>query len=92
MENFPRYIPSYQDEIRELVDYPTEGARIHAETGKSVWDHILDDANLGEDRTAVALYANYILNTSPGYRPSDAARLAVRRYRIDPDAVRNRNK
>lgn len=67
--------------------YPTEGARISAETGKSVRDHVLDDANLGEHRTAVSLYANFIMNTSPGYRPSDAARAAVRQYQRDPEYI-----
>lgn len=33
-----------------------------------------------KDRTWVSLEANRIMNMSPGYRPSDAARLAVREY------------
>jgi hypothetical protein len=56
-----------------MTDYPTEGARISATTGKSIRDHILDDANLGEDRVAVSLLASYIANTSPGWRSVDRA-------------------
>lgn len=33
-----------------------------------------------EDRTWVSLEANRIMNMSPGWRPSDAARQAVREY------------
>ena len=42
------------------------------------------------DRAAVSLYANFIMNTSPGWRPSDAARQAVREYEQNPDRIRNR--
>lgn len=69
--------------------YPTEGARISAETGKSARQHVLDDANLGDDYNAVALYANFLMNTGGG-RPSDCARTAVREYRANPDRIRNR--
>lgn len=72
------------------ITYPTEGARVSEQTGKSVRQHVLDDADLGADHDAVALYANFISNTSPGWRPSDAAREAVRQYRANPDAIRNR--
>jgi hypothetical protein len=73
-----------------MTHYPSHGAYISATTGKTKFDHVLDDANLGEDRTAVALYANFIMHTSPGWRPSGAAREAVRQYREDPDRIRNR--
>lgn len=44
-----------------------------------------------EDWAAVGLYSNYILNTSGGgLRPSDAAAQAVREYKRNPDAIRNR--
>lgn len=41
-----------------------------------------------EDRSLVSLEAGRILNTSPGYRPSDAAREAVRRYQESPERFR----
>jgi hypothetical protein len=57
---------------------------------RSKFDQVLDEADLGQDRTAVALYANYIQHTSPGWRPSGAAHEAVRQYRQNPEAIRNR--
>ena len=38
------------------------------------------DAVPEEDRAIVGLHANLIMNTSPGWRPSDAARRAVAEY------------
>jgi hypothetical protein len=64
------------------TDYPTAGAEFSARTGKSRFQAILDEAAIPEQHAAaVGLFANFILNTSPGYRPSDAARYAVRVYR-----------
>ena len=52
---------------------------------------VLDAADIPEeDKIKVSLYANFIMNTSPGYRPSDAARRAVREYQQNPDRIRNR--
>jgi hypothetical protein len=42
------------------------------------------------DRNVVSLYGMRILNTSPGYRPSDAAHLAVRHYRQNPESILER--
>jgi hypothetical protein len=54
-------------------------------------ERVLQEANIPEeDRAAVSLYANYIFNTWPGARPSDAARRAVDEYRQNPDRIRNR--
>lgn len=65
-----------------MTNYPSEGARISAETGKSKREHVLDEATLPEGhRTAVSLEANRIVNSSPGWLPSHAASEAVRRYR-----------
>jgi hypothetical protein len=42
------------------------------------------------DVDAISLYANFILNTTPGLRPSDAARRAVSKFRENPERIRNR--
>lgn len=60
------------------MEYPTEGAQVYAETGKSVYQTVLEEADAPD---WVGHYAGYILNTSPGYRPSDAAREAVRQWK-----------
>lgn len=73
-----------------MGSYPTDGARVSAQTGKSKFTIMLEQAQLGDDYDAVALYANFILNTSPGWIPSAAAAEAVRQYRANPDAVRER--
>lgn len=57
---------------------------------RSRFQAIIEDAELGEDAGAVSSYAQFILNTSPGWRPSDAAAQAVREYRANPDRIRNR--
>lgn len=59
------------------MTYPTDGARTYAETGKSVFQTVLEEAGAPD---WLAGYATRILNTSPGYRPSDAAREAVRHW------------
>ncbi len=57
----------------------TQGAAIFEATGKSVFQTVLEQVPEA-DRASVAAKAILIFNTSPGYRPSDAAREAVRRY------------
>lgn len=58
--------------------YPTEGARISAETGKSARQIVLEEAFEDERLRAVASQeATYIGNCAGG-RPSDSARSAVR--------------
>jgi hypothetical protein len=37
----------------------------------------------------VGLYHNYLINTTPGWRPSDAMRRACRTYKSRPDYVRS---
>jgi len=57
----------------------------------SKFQEVLHEGVENEDHmTSVALYANFILNTSPGYRPSDAAREAVRQYTQNPERILNR--
>ncbi len=73
-----------------MTSYPTEGARVHAGAGRSKFDLVLDAADLGVDRSAVASYATFLLNTTPGLIPSYAAGDAVRAYRANPEAVLNR--
>jgi len=63
-------------------NYPSDGARHWAETGKSVSQTVLEESGIAEEHWAeVGLYANFLMNTSPGWRPSDAMRQAVRQYR-----------
>ena len=58
---------------------------------RSRFTAIIEDAiEDASDRIAVALYGHYILNTSPGYRPSDAAARAVSHFRANPEAIRSR--
>jgi hypothetical protein len=57
----------------------------------SKFDEVVKDGTDNRnDEIAVSLYAHFILNTSPGYRPSDAARRAVREFQENPDRIRNR--
>ena len=57
---------------------------------RSRFTALIEDGVPEEDRTAVSLYAQYILNTSGGMRPSDAAYRAVKEYQQNPDRIRNR--
>lgn len=59
------------------MNYPTEGAQIFAETGKSAMQIVLEEANAP---VWVGAYAGYFMNTSPGWRPSDAARHCVSQW------------
>lgn len=43
-----------------------------------------------QHRTTVALYALFVRNTTPGIRPSDAARTAVDAYNANPYKVLHR--
>lgn len=73
------------------VLYPTDGARVFAETGKAKYQIVIDEAGIpAEDRTAVVLEMNRILHLSGGWIPSTAAAEAVRRYRANPAAVLER--
>jgi hypothetical protein len=50
-------------------------------TFKSASDLVFEAANIPEaDASIVRLTAGMIMNTTPGYRPSDAMRLAVSVY------------
>lgn len=50
-------------------------------TYTSKFAQVIGEANIpDEDRNAVALYANFLMNTDR-WRPSDAARYAVEKYR-----------
>jgi hypothetical protein len=63
------------------MDYPSAGARHLAETGRTVAESVIEDAGIPEgERAAVSLRMMEIPNTLPGYRPSDAARKAVREH------------
>lgn len=55
-------------------------------TTKSKFDLVLE-AVAEVDRSAVGLYANFLLNTTPGERPSGAAYRAVTEYERDPQRV-----
>ena len=74
-----------------MTAYPSEGARILAETGKTRSQLVFEEefpAGLSEDDEAiVGLYANYIMNTSPGWRPSDAMRRACSSFKRNRDHV-----
>jgi len=61
-----------------MSNYPTEGARIFAETGKTA-EQIVLDAEFTDDpcEDFAGLMSNRSLNTGGG-RPSDAARDVVR--------------
>ena len=62
-------------------NYPSEGARHWAETGKSVSHCVLEESGIAKEHwSEIALYANFLMNTAPGWRPSDAMRRAVRQY------------
>ena len=64
------------------MDYPSAGARHWAETGETAAEPVNEEAGIPEvDLNDVRLMAVETLHTSPGFRPSDAARAAVRRYR-----------
>jgi len=73
------------------INYPSEGARILAETGKTRSQLVFEEefpAGFPEDDEAiVGLYANYIMNTSPGWRPSDAMRRACSSFKRNRDHV-----
>lgn len=69
--------------------YVSAGAEHLAMTGRTVSEMVLAKSGIAtEDWALVGLEANLILNTSAGYRPSDAMRAAIRTYRsIGRDAL-----
>src|SRR5207237_446636 len=72
-EGCPRHDPGARDEwIAENRNASGEGAV------DRVWSTLIAPA---EDAAIVGLYANFLMNTTtPGWRPSDAARAAIRKY------------
>lgn len=66
-----------------MTTYPTEGARIHAETGKTAMQLVIEEACDNEDcRTTMGLDTNRYVNMVGG-RPSDGARSAARAHNRD---------
>ena len=73
------------------INYPSEGARILAETGKTrsrlVFEEEFPDGLSDEDEAVVGLYCNFLMNTQPGWRPSDAMRRACLSFKRNRDHV-----
>lgn len=70
-----------------MSDYPTDGARFLAETGKTRFSAIIEEVP-EEDQNIVTLEANRYLHMAGGMRPSDAARAMVNLYKRDPAGFR----
>lgn len=62
--------------IQDIIDYQTGTETLPGPSRRA--QHLLRVSEL--DRTDVDLLGNYLLNTVPGYRPSDALGEATRLY------------
>lgn len=75
---YDRSMDRNTDRKEKIMQYPTEGARFHAETGKTVSQAVMDAEFTDTDSCTefAGLLMNRALNTGGG-RPSDAARYVV---------------
>ena len=66
-------------------NYPSDGARVLAETGKTksqiVFEEEFPEGLPAEDKARIGLAANSMMNSGPGWLPSAAMRRACRNFK-----------